>query len=46
MEALPLVGGAWVTALVFTVLNAVLLLGVRIPVENRALAHVDAGARP
>lgn len=44
--ALPLVGGAWVTALVFTVLNAVLLLGVRIPVENRALAEVDAGAKP
>lgn len=35
--ALPLVYSAWITALVFTVANAVLLLGVRIPVEERAL---------
>lgn len=35
--ALPLVHTAWITALVFTVLNAVLLLAFRIPVENRAL---------
>jgi len=35
--ALPLVHSAWLTAVVFTVLNAVLLLGFRIPVENRAL---------
>jgi methyltransferase len=35
--ALPLVYSAWITALAFTVLNAVLLLGVRIPTENRAL---------
>jgi methyltransferase len=35
--ALPLVHTAWVTAVVFTVLNAVLLLGFRIPTENRAL---------
>ena len=34
--ALPLVHTAWITALVFTVLNA-LLLWVRISVENRAL---------
>ena len=34
--ALPLVGGAWVTALVFTVLNAG-LLRVRLRVENQAL---------
>lgn len=38
--ALPLVHTSWVTALVFTVLNAVLLLGFRIPVENRALASL------
>ncbi|MFF1876738.1 isoprenylcysteine carboxyl methyltransferase family protein [Leifsonia sp. NPDC058230] len=38
--ALPLVHTAWITALAFTVLNAVLLLAVRIPVENRALATV------
>jgi methyltransferase len=36
--ALPLVHSAWITAIVFTVLNAVLLLGFRIPTENRALA--------
>ena len=36
--ALPLVHSAWITAVVFTILNAVLLLGFRIPVENRALA--------
>ncbi|CAM5785822.1 isoprenylcysteine carboxyl methyltransferase family protein [Cellulomonas persica] len=40
--ALPLVHTAWVTALVFTVLNAVLLLGFRIPAEERALT----AARP
>lgn len=36
--ALPLVHTAWITAVVFTVLNAVLLLGFRIPAEDRALA--------
>ncbi|MBD3785131.1 MAG: isoprenylcysteine carboxyl methyltransferase family protein [Micrococcales bacterium] len=41
--ALPLVHTAWLTALVFTVVNAVLLLGVRIPVEERALRSVSAG---
>jgi methyltransferase len=35
--ALPLVHTAWVTALVFTILNAVLLLRFRIPIENGAL---------
>ncbi|WP_250445145.1 isoprenylcysteine carboxyl methyltransferase family protein [Actinotalea sp. C106] len=35
--ALPLVHTAWVTAVVFTVLNAVLLLGFRVPAEERAL---------
>ena len=38
--ALPLVHTAWVTAIVFTVLNAVLLLGFRIPTENRALRQL------
>lgn len=41
--ALPLVGGAWITALVFTVLNAA-LLAVRIRVENAALATLPAPA--
>jgi len=37
--ALPLVHSAWITALVFTLCNAV-LLSVRIGVENRALASM------
>ena len=45
--ALPLVHSAWLTAIVFTALNAVLLLGFRIPVENRALRSLALGsARP
>jgi len=36
--ALPLVHTAWITALVFTALNVILLLGFRIPAEERALA--------
>ena len=36
--ALPLIGSAWVTAAVFTLLDAILLLGFRIPAEERALA--------
>ncbi|MFF1518516.1 isoprenylcysteine carboxyl methyltransferase family protein [Streptomyces sp. NPDC058305] len=41
--ALPLVHTAWVTAVVFTVLNAV-LLRVRIRCENRALASATTPA--
>lgn len=37
--ALPLVHTAWLTAIAFTVLNAILLFAVRIPVEERALAE-------
>jgi methyltransferase len=40
--ALPLVHGAWITAVVFTILNAVLLLGFRIPQENRALEKLTS----
>jgi methyltransferase len=40
--ALPLVATAWGTALVFTVLNAILLLGFRIPAEERALREALA----
>lgn len=36
--ALPLVHTCWITATAFTVLNAILLLGFRVPVEERALA--------
>jgi methyltransferase len=44
--ALPLVHGAWITALVFTVANSV-LLAVRIRVENAALATLPSvDARP
>jgi methyltransferase len=42
--ALPLVHGCWVTAVVFTVLDAV-LLSVRLRVENRALASLPTGRR-
>ena len=35
--ALPLIYTGWITALVFTVLNAILLIGFRIPAEDRAL---------
>lgn len=38
--ALPLVHTAWITAITFTVLNAVLLLAFRIPTENRALREL------
>ncbi|MFD7092430.1 isoprenylcysteine carboxyl methyltransferase family protein [Streptomyces sp. NPDC056652] len=43
--ALPLVHGAWITALLFTACNAVLLT-IRIRCENRALESATAGARP
>jgi len=38
--ALPLVHSAWITAIAFTVLNAALLLGFRIPTEDRALREL------
>lgn len=38
--ALPLVHTAWITAIVFTVLNAILLLRFRIPIENEALRRL------
>jgi methyltransferase len=38
--ALPLVHSGWLTAIVFTVLNAVLLT-TRLSVENRALASLS-----
>ena len=44
--ALPLIHTAWVTALVFTVLNAVLLLRFRIPTEERALDTLAGSPRP
>ena len=41
--ALPLVHGAWITAVVFSILNAALLT-VRIRVEDEALRSLPAGA--
>ena len=37
VAALPLAVGAWITAIAGTLLNAVLLLAVRIPCEEAAL---------
>ena len=42
--ALPLVHTAWITAIVFTLLNAVLLLRFRIPIENGALRRLNDDA--
>jgi methyltransferase len=39
---IPMMFGAWVTAVVATVLNAMLLLGVRIPREQRAVREAAA----
>lgn len=40
--AVPMLFGAWVTAATASLLNAALLLGVRIPAEERALASATA----
>jgi methyltransferase len=37
LATVPLLFGAWLTALVASVLNALLLLGIRIPAEEKAL---------
>jgi methyltransferase len=44
--ALPLVYTAWITAIAFTVLNAILLLGFRIPTEDRALRELASPTEP
>ena len=44
--ALPLVHTAWITAIAFTVLNAVLLLGFRIPAEDKALRAAAPAEAP
>jgi methyltransferase len=44
--ALPLIHTSWLTAVSFTLLNAVLLLRFRIPAEERALDTLAAGPRP
>jgi methyltransferase len=43
MVAVPLIGGAWVTAIVFSLGNAILLM-IRIPAEECALGQSYAGA--
>ena len=43
LVAVPLIGGAWVTAIVFSLGNAILMM-VRIPAEERALGQSYAGA--
>jgi len=42
MIALPMIGGAWITAIVFSIGNAILMM-VRIPAEERALGKPYAG---
>ena len=37
----PMIFGAWITALSATLVNAIVLLGIRIPAENRALQSMD-----
>ena len=38
--ALPMIHTAWVTAVIFAILNAILLLGFRIPTEDEALKEL------
>lgn len=42
IAALPLVFGAWRTALFFSIANALLLLLVRIPAEEKALQQLKS----
>lgn len=42
IAALPLIFGAWRTALIFSILNALLLLLVRIPAEEKALQQLKS----
>lgn len=42
LAAVPLIFGAWLTALTASLLNATLLLGVRIPAEEAALKRLVA----
>ena len=42
LVAIPMVHGAWVTAIVVSIANAVLLLGFRIPAEEAALRQAAA----
>lgn len=44
LAAVPLIFGAWKTALCATILNAILLLKIRIPAENSALEHLSSSS--
>jgi methyltransferase len=43
--SLPLIFNAWITAVGATIFNAILLLGIRIPAEERALQEYGRGTR-
>jgi methyltransferase len=43
LACIPMIFGAWMTALVATALNAMLLLGLRIPCEQRAVREAGGG---
>jgi methyltransferase len=43
--SLPLIFNAWLTASVATILNAILLLSIRIPAEERALRQYGQGIK-
>ncbi len=43
MAAVPMIGGAWMTAILFSIANAILMM-VRIPAEERALGKPYEGA--
>ncbi|KIL80252.1 isoprenylcysteine carboxyl methyltransferase family protein [Bacillus badius] len=42
IASLPLIFGAWRTALIFSVANALLLLFIRIPAEEKALERLES----
>ena len=46
LACVPLVFGAWTSALVASLLNAALLLGLRIPAETRALREMARATTP
>lgn len=44
LACIPMIFGSWVTAVVASVLNAALLLGIRIPAEQQALREASGHA--
>jgi methyltransferase len=45
LVCVPMVFGAWITAITCTILNAALLLGLRIPAETAAIRAASNGAQ-